>query len=250
MGSGTGTLWGSKPFDKVPSTHLGRVPVESEGNRGRRPYKVKEWACPGRVHAISRKRAEMKNRGLRRGWVRHIAWTGIAAGLGLTLAACTSGEERERIEALPCPAVAILGDTEKLTVYKDGGRDITDLVLRAEIDQAVTQCEYDVDDGIIYVDIAYRGTAELGPGAETRQLSVPTFIALTEVNRSVLRKEIRPLNLNFSGGSRRIEFTQTIEETRVPYVAPFDGSAYELLVGFQLTADQLELNRAEKAARR
>lgn len=192
----------------------------------------------------------MKNRSSKRAPVRHMARAGMAAGLAaLLVAGCTSGEEKERIAALPCPAAAILGDTEKVTVYRGEGRDVTDVVVSAEIDQAVTRCEYDVDDGIIYVDIAYRGRAELGPAAESRQVSLPTFVALTEVNRSVLRKDIRPLNLSFESGNRRVSFVQAIERTRVPYVPPFDGSSYELLVGFQLTADQLEANRAAKAVR-
>lgn len=165
--------------------------------------------------------------------------------LAAALAGCASEAEREKLASLPCPSVGILADTETLTVYEGNGRDITDVVVSAEIEEAVTACEYDLDDGIIYVDIAFRGTADLGPAATSRQVKVPVFIALTETSSRVLRKEVRELTLSFGGASRKVGFVHSIEETKVPYVPPFDGSAYEMLVGFQLTKDQLEANRTE-----
>ncbi|MDF1687172.1 MAG: hypothetical protein ACJAVO_001665 [Parvibaculaceae bacterium] len=174
---------------------------------------------------------------------------GFSTFLGLAACGASVQAENEMKQRLPCPGAGILGSTEKVTVFNGAGQDITDVVVTAEIERVVTSCEYDFDDGIIYVDVAYRGIAEAGPAATSPTINVPVFLALTEVNRSVLRKDVEPIVLDFSAGGRRTDFVKVIEGARVPYVPPFDGAAYEYLVGFQLTPDQVAYNKAQKADR-
>jgi hypothetical protein len=175
-------------------------------------------------------------------WVKPLLIGMVASAL---LSACTSQEQTELEEALPCPAVGILGGSEELTLFSGQGNDITDIVLTGEMERVLSQCEYDIDDGIILVDLAFRGTAEIGPGATAREISVPFFIALTEVDSRVLRKDVFELKLTFPGNRRSTSFIHTIEEVKVPFVARIDGSSYEILVGFQLTPEQLAFNRRE-----
>jgi len=173
-------------------------------------------------------------------WVKPLIAGVFAAGL---LSACTSSEQVELEQALPCPSVGALSGTETLTLFSGNGTDVTDIVLTAEIERVVNKCEYDIDDGIIFVDLAFRGTAEIGPAATSREITVPLFIALTELDARVLRKDVFPMTLAFEGNQRQTSFIHTIEETKVPYVARIDGSAYEILVGFQLTPEQRAFNR-------
>ncbi|MEQ9144123.1 MAG: hypothetical protein RLO08_07175 [Parvibaculaceae bacterium] len=173
-------------------------------------------------------------------WAKALLTGAMAAGL---LAACATEEEVAYEQSLPCPAVGILGGTESLTLFSGEGRDITDVVLTGEMERVVSECEYDIDDGIIYVDLALRGSAEIGPAATSREITVPVFIALTEVDSRVLRKDVFPLTLAFPGNQRSTSFIHTIEETKVPFVARIDGSAYEILLGFQLTEEQLAYNK-------
>jgi len=173
-------------------------------------------------------------------WVKPLIAGVFAAGL---LSACTSSEQVELERALPCPSVGALSGTETLTLFSGNGTDVTDIVLTAEIERVVNKCEYDIDDGIIFVDLAFRGTAEIGPAATSREITVPLFIALTELDARVLRKDVFPMTLAFEGNQRQTSFIHTIEETKVPYVARIDGSAYEILVGFQLTPEQRAFNR-------
>ena len=172
----------------------------------------------------------------------------MLVGLGgiALLSACASEAQVELQRALPCPGVGILGGTENLTSFSGAGNDITDIALTAELERVVSRCEYDIDDGIIYVDLAVRGIAEIGPAATSREVTVPMFIALTEINSRVLRKDTFLLPLTFEGNQRTTSFIHTIEETKVPYVARIDGSAYEILVGFQLTPEELAYNKRDR----
>lgn len=170
----------------------------------------------------------------------------LGAAALAALAGCTSSETREFARDLPCPGVGMIAGTEEIIVFSGRGSDVTDIVLKGEIERVVSECEYDVDDGIIFVNLAFRGTAELGPAATSREVTIPTFIALTELNARVLRKDIVPITLAFEDNQRTTNFIHTIEETKVPYVANIDGSAYEILVGFQLTREQRDFNRRTK----
>lgn len=195
--------------------------------------------------------------GTERGKMAHLGMTaktalkimGFSTFLGLAACGASVQAENEMKQRLPCPGAGILGSTEKVTLFNGAGQDITDVIVTAEIERVVTSCEYDFDDGIIYVDIAYRGVAETGPAATSPTINLSAFLALTEVNRSILRKDIEPIELDFSEGGRRTEFVKVIEGARVPYVPPFDGSAYEFLVGFQLTPDQVAYNKVQKENR-
>jgi len=174
-------------------------------------------------------------------WAKSLFVAIVTAGL---LSACTSQQQVELEQALPCPSVGILGGSEELTL-STGGSDITDIVLTGEIERVLSECVYDIDDGLILVNLAFRGTAEIGPAATTREITVPFFIALTEVNARVLRKDVFLLTLTFPGNQRSTSFIHTIEEVKVPFVARINGAAYEILIGFQLTPEQLAFNRRE-----
>ena len=89
----------------------------------------------------------------------------MIVGMGVVglLSACTSEAEIELQRALPCPGVGILGGAENLTSFTGSGNDITDIALTAELERVVSQCEYDIDDGIIYVDLAVRGGSRNWP---------------------------------------------------------------------------------------
>ncbi len=172
-------------------------------------------------------------------------WVFGATALAV-LAGCTSSAETELARDLPCPSVGLIAGTEEVTVFSGRGSDVTDIVLKGEIERVVSECEYDIDDGIIFVNLAFRGTAELGPAATSREITVPTFIALTETSSRVLRKDVMPVTLSFPDNQRTTGFIHTVEDTKVPYVANIDGSAYEILVGFQLTREQRDFNRRAK----
>lgn len=165
------------------------------------------------------------------------------------LAACGGGQEEQIARRLPCPSVAVLGETDSVTIFAGQGRDLIDIAYQAEINRAVTQCEYDLDDGIIYFDVALSGIAAMGPAATSRETDLKVFMAVTEIDRSVLRKQVMAVPVEFEDGKREVRFVQTVEESVLPYVEGIDGSAYQVLVGFQLTRDQLAHNRRAASRR-
>lgn len=170
------------------------------------------------------------------------SWVLVGA-LAVPLVGCGGGPDEDLVRKLPCPRVMILDGADIVTIFRERGRDLTDVAYRAELNQVVTECEYDYGDGIIYYNVAFDGTAEIGPAAPSRTVNLKVFMAATETDSEVLRKSVMDVPVTFTGNDRQVRFVQTVEDSRLPYVEGIDGSAYEILIGFQLTRAQLAYNR-------
>lgn len=98
----------------------------------------------------------------------------------------------------------------------------------------------------VTMDIAFN--AILGPKARAKEsdrpyFSFPYFIAVTDMNGAVLAKEVFAVSMSFEQGE---EAVQTIETIRQNLPLEADGSLpnYKMQVGFELTDEQLNYNRA------
>ena len=143
----------------------------------------------------------------------------------------------------PCPAVGVLNETDHVTLLSGSGTDLTDIVAKAEIGKVVSRCEYDTEESTITVDIAFDGIAELGPAASARVLTLKTFVAVTRRFNAFDKKQVYEVPVVFEPGQRQVRFVKTVDGTVLPYGGRADGSIYQILVGFQLTPEQLEYNR-------
>ncbi|HEY4345032.1 MAG TPA: hypothetical protein VGN05_11845 [Parvibaculum sp.] len=184
--------------------------------------------------------------------LRGLALTGILL-MPLVLGGCSwlglgSSDEDEALEDIekaapkPCPSIGVLDGADRVTIFNGRGKDLTDVVVRAEITKAAIKCEYDTGEHTISVDLAFNGGAELGPAATSRDMSLKGFLAITRTDGKKVSKQIYDIPVTFDK-SRNVRFLKSIEETVVPYGGNVNGSIYEFLVGFQLTPDQLDYNR-------
>lgn len=173
----------------------------------------------------------------------------LLAPLALSGCGMFTSKEDEAMDAIaaaapkPCPTVGVLAGADTITVFDGKGHDLTDVVLKATIDKAVTSCEYDTDEHTISVDIAYNGSAEMGPAATGTDMNLKGFLAVTRTDGKLVRKDIYDIPLSFDKGSQQIRFLKSIDGTVVPYGGTVNGSIYEMLVGFQVTKEQLDYNR-------
>lgn len=143
----------------------------------------------------------------------------------------------------PCPSVGVLNETDHVTVTRGGGTDLTDIVARAEIGKIVSKCSYNIDESTITVDLAFDGVAEIGPAATSRELALNVFVAVTRRFSTLDKKQIYEVPVTFAPGQRQVRFVKTVDGTVLPYGGDADGRIYQILVGFQLTQEQLDYNR-------
>jgi hypothetical protein len=173
----------------------------------------------------------------------------LTLAASLALAGCASlnpfgsSDKEGGTTQLPCPQVGVLGETDHMTLLRGAGADLTDIVARAEMGKVVSQCTYNTNDSTITVDLAFDGVAELGPAATSRDLTFNAFVAVTRRFETLDKKQIYQIPVSFPAGQRQVRFVKTVDGTVLPYGGTADGRIYQILVGFQLTAEQLEYNR-------
>jgi len=82
-----------------------------------------------------------------------------------------------------------------------------------------------------------------GPRAEGSQKTYRYWVAVTERNSAVLAKEYFDLPVNFEGGDRTtVSQDQTIVIPRADIAT--SGANFEILIGFDVTREMAEFNRA------
>ncbi|MDP6689547.1 MAG: hypothetical protein QF384_08635 [Alphaproteobacteria bacterium] len=143
-----------------------------------------------------------------------------------------------------CPRVALLNDAAKMTQYRDGpGRDLIDVVYEARVHDVKWGCKY-VDSRVrveVKIDIvAQRGPASSGDGAQ-----VPFFVAIIDSAQNIVAKKVFQSEVEFRGGRRRAGVREEIDQT-IFLKQGEHGSDYEVIVGLQVSEQQLQQNRGRR----
>ncbi|MGD1935417.1 MAG: hypothetical protein ACFB0Z_13100 [Candidatus Phaeomarinobacter sp.] len=153
-----------------------------------------------------------------------------------------SGETREQTIARGCPNAGVLSDAAEMTEYRaGGGRDITDVAYRWELLDAVADCSY--SGTTIDVDYALSMGVSVGPAADRRVVTATVFVAVTRNGEAVLQKTTFEAEVEFEVGQRTTVYTRTFEGLEFD-VGDDNGVIYDIVLGFQLTPEQVQENRS------
>lgn len=170
--------------------------------------------------------------------LRTSAATALMLGL---LAGCG-----ERALPPPCPDVRILAVTADLVQFRPGpGRDLTDVEFEVSTENLSGSCSYRSDGSQVEVDLAVTFIVERGPALQGNRASFPYYIAIVTRDEQIRAKEIFDVDLTFQQGQRRIGVTENSRE-RIPLGDGEIGLDYQILVGLQLSEEQLEFNRRSR----
>ena len=170
-----------------------------------------------------------------RDWCRRCAGLALA---GLTLSGCGFFETEA---PPPCLPVVVLRDAAELIRYRPGaGRDLTDIVDHSRFARFGTQCDYDDDE--VEVELVLDILIEQGPAASGNEVRVPYFVAVIDIEQNILAKEVFESAFELPEGQRRAAVREETEQI-IPLASPADRRRYEIMIGFQLTKEQLEENR-------
>lgn len=171
--------------------------------------------------------------------VRVVRSTLALSALALLVAACGIFDKDV---AYRCPAVFILEDAKDLTRFKAGpGRDITDILFEAEIVNFVGDCDY--DEGQAEIELSVQIRVERGPANKGRKVEFDYFVAIPEFRTEAEGKSIFKVVGEFEGNRTRMIYQDDLDMT-IPVKVPTDGAALEIVLGFQLTPDELKFNRS------
>jgi len=172
--------------------------------------------------------------------------TPLRASFVLALTAALLAACGGRAAPPPCPDVRILAATSDLVQFRPGaGRDLTDVEYEVGTENMSGSCSYRRDGTQVEVDLTVTFVVERGPALQGNTVRFPYFVAIVSRDERILAKEVFDVELTFQQGQRRIGVTETSRE-RIPLAEGEIGLDYQILVGLQLTEEQLAFNRRER----
>ncbi len=140
-----------------------------------------------------------------------------------------------------CPTVLRLPDTARVTRFKPGGHDLTDVTFEGAVGQLSGSCGGS-DDGVS-VDLTVQFLASRGPADPERKAPFTYFVAIVDKNDNVLAREQFNSGIVFSGNQTRAAVVEELEEN-IPMPNKLLGNTYRIFVGFVLTPEEIAYNRA------
>ncbi len=147
-------------------------------------------------------------------------------------------------ERRPCPPVRLEATTSELTRFRAGpGRDLTDVVVTAEITGYRGTCEYDDDDNTVRLDLQLGFRAALGPAAESRRQSFDYYVAIPRFLPDPAGKQVFTAELEFPDNVDRVRYSGEEVSVTVPLGQGDSALDYPVYLGFQLTPAQVDYNR-------
>jgi hypothetical protein len=170
---------------------------------------------------------------------RHILRAALAAVASVALlAGCSSSGSKTKM----CPTAGILVPTASLTTFKPTMHDDpAGIVYTVSVDSVKTDCDFDPDNGTTDSSLEITFHATRPPSTDESSFKAPYYVAVSQAGRILTKKDFW-VNFTFPAGSATTTFTDTVASTFVTLMngkKPYD---YEILVGMQLTHDQLDYN--------
>lgn len=179
-----------------------------------------------------------------------IAKIALAGFLALGLSACgtvkkdTSNEQNNG----PCPLMGVLYDAARVVELK-GPEAITNVGYTAEMRGVTGLCRYVGADPIVMnldIDMAFGR----GPKAEGDTHTYRYWVTVSRRDVLPLSKQYFDVTVKFPNGADRVSKVEKIERITIPRATPTtSGVNFEILVGFDLTPEQLAFNRDGKRFR-
>ena len=140
-----------------------------------------------------------------------------------------------------CPSTAAVGDATVQSKFRPGpGRDLTDVQYQVRLADVSSQCRYDSKGVDVRMRVGF--ALELGPANPDRNAAYEFFVAITDPSNEIVAKRIFTTPLAFP---TNVGYVEHIEELQQRIPLPKGGSAadYKIIVGLQLTQDELDYNR-------
>ena len=167
------------------------------------------------------------------------------APAALLSAALLGGCAPTRIEdrLVSCPQLSLPADVADLTRHLPGTPpDLSTLVLDARITAVDGDCRRGRRDQSVETAIALRMRVDRGPAAQGRQAQLPWFVAVLEGDQ-ILSRQSYVLPVTFAPNTTRAEVSTQRVDVSFPVRPGRRVQDLRVLVGFQLSPEELEVNR-------
>ncbi len=159
-----------------------------------------------------------------------------------------SNEERRTAEMVtPCPKVEIVDELSALTEFSDASNPVDyNVISRVHLTQVESSCRYNERNVMIDLKLAFEG--ELGQKGRVRSndkpfFSYPFFVAVVAPDNNIMAKEVFAAPITYNRDESKHTYYESLRQI-IPIERKVLGQKYKLMIGFQLSPDQLAYNRA------
>jgi hypothetical protein len=144
----------------------------------------------------------------------------------------------------PCPLMGVLYDNSRLVDFAEPNvQRYANIEYTGEMQGIRGLCRYVDDDPItmsIEVDMAFGRGPAASPGRHTYRY----WVAVTRRGVAPIAREFFEVEVDFGSNEQVVTRTERIEHIVIPRAnAEVSGENFEILVGFELTPEELQFNR-------
>ncbi len=179
---------------------------------------------------------------------------GLVIISALALSACQSAKEVLAVGKAaeknpgPCPVAYALYEASR-SVEFHGPEKYKNVGFTGEINKVRSLCRYYGDKPIV-ADLTMDMAFGRGPAAQGRTHTYKYFVAVTRKNIEVINKKYFPITITFPPGVDTVEVSENVGEIIIPRATEnTSGANFEIIVGFDLTPDQIAFNADGKRFR-
>jgi hypothetical protein len=149
-----------------------------------------------------------------------------------------------RPNAGPCPLMGVLYDSARLVKFaQPNNQRYANIEYTAEMQGVNGLCRY-VDADPIAMNMEIQMAFGRGPAATSDRQTYRYWVAVARRGRAPIEKAYFDVEVRFPRGQAVVTRTEQIEQIVIPRAnEEISGENFEILVGFELTPEQLQFNR-------
>ena len=187
-------------------------------------------------------------------WIDRAILLGCLAGTAL-LAGCGNQPKA----GLLCPPVSIMGEANRMTVYRPGpGRDLSDIAYEAQLSSFEGSCTYlaankEQENLNKYHEVSLnlrpRFRVTPGPALTGQRVTLNYFVAMPAYYPNPEGRADFSRTIDIPPTRTPVEFTDTEIQINIPLGENRVGATTEVYLGFALSEEQLQQNRGRSSGR-
>ena len=157
-----------------------------------------------------------------------------------------TGKTPEKLLRSPCPQVEIVDDLSSISDFSNPRRqEKKNLISRVDLKSAESTCKLSSKTAIIDLKLLFNG--KLGPkgrsnASERPFFTYPFFVAVTTPTGKIMAKEIFAASITYASSEDEHTYFENLRQI-IPIRSKNQANNYHVLIGFQVTPDQLAYNR-------
>ena len=150
----------------------------------------------------------------------------------------------DRPNAGPCPLMGVLYDNARTVQFAQPNvQRYNNITFTGEMEGVSGLCRYVGTDPIV-MNVDVNMAFGRGPAATSDRQTYRYWVAVTRRGRAPIEKAYFDVDVRFSRGESVVRRTEHIERIVIPRANDqISGENFEILVGFELTPEQVQFNR-------